>query len=413
MKSRAVLISLILIFLVVTLVTGFVLMLRLLVLAAILLLISYLWTRFSIRSIVGQRSKNSAEHCQVGGRFVEEITIVNNSWLPKPLIRVEVNGDQPGHRNMAIFNLSPKGSYRWQSEVHCQQRGRHTLGAVTATVSDPFGFFSSQRKLVDARSVLVYPATPELPFFQQFGHGESTSGYGSSSASEIGANAARVREYIGGDVLSHIHWRSTAHTGKLMVKEFDATRSNYAFKDVWIIIDMHQDSQVSHGNNGTEEHSVAIAASLIRKFIENNQRVGLIASADQDYFFPPEAGSQHLLNMLEALALMKATGQLPVEQLLSDEIERFGSNAGIIVITPSVSSRLIAPLQQAKQNGSLVTIISLAFSDFGGTAVNATGNLISRGFQVHVVKPGTMLASSPDNEWSPGAQDRIAGKRRR
>lgn len=398
MKNRVIPIIVPLVLLAVALAGGFVLMLRLFSLAVVVLLLSYFWVLLGIRGLTGQ-VKKSSERCQVGERFGEEITIFNSSQLPKVLVMVGENTDLPGHHNMAAFNLSPRSSHCWQTEVYCRRRGQYRLGTLTATVTDPFGFFSRHRSFGEPQNILVYPATLELPFFQSLSRHEPGQGSSRWFISETGPDAARVRQYTSGDTLRRIHWRSTAHTGTLMVKEFDADYSNYASKSIWIISDMQQTAQAGDGDEGTEEYGVTIAASLIKKYIDSGKQVGLVASGDRPYLFPPEMGSQHLWSLLEALALMKATGKVPIDQLISSEIERFGSHSVIIVITPSVSERMVASLRQIKGRGTPVLVILLDAASFGGkvSAVNASGSLISSGFQVYVVRHGEELARALDS----------------
>ena len=219
-------------------------------------------------------------------------------------------------------------------------------------------------------------------------------------ASEVGPNAARVREYTSGDTLNHIHWRSTAHTGKIMVKEFEADRFNYAANNIWIVLDAHQASQAGDGGNSTEEYGVAIAASLIRKSIDSGKQAGLIAVGDQPYLFLPQTEEPHLRSMLEVLALMKAAGEVPIEQLVWREIERFGSNSVVIVVTPSASERLVAPLRQVKSRGAPVIVVSLDTASFGGTvsAAGAISQLVSSGIPVYVVRRGEELARVLDSQ---------------
>ncbi|MFC1958666.1 DUF58 domain-containing protein [Chloroflexota bacterium] len=393
MKMRVVLIIVPFVILAAALSAGSVLMLRLFSLSILVLLLSYLWALLGIHGITGQ-VKKSSERCQVGEWFSEETTVLSSSKIPKLLIKVQENTDLPGHHNMMAFNLSPRSSHRWQTEVYCQRRGQYELGDLTATVTDPFGFFSLRRNFGEPQKLFVYPATLELPFFQPLSRNEPEQGPSRWLISEIGPNAARVREYANGDTLNRIHWHSTAHTGKLMVKEFDADRSNSASKNVWIIPDMHQASQLGDGDGGTEEYCVTIAASLLKKYIDSGKQVGLIASGDQSYLFPPETGSQHLWHILEALALMKATGEVPIDQLLSREKERFGFNSVIIVITPSASERVTASRRLVKSGGTPVVAILLESGSFGGTVntANVSSSLISSGLQVYVIRHGEELA---------------------
>lgn len=377
---------------------GSILFLRLFSLAALTLVLSYLWSSLGVRGITAQVQRTS-ERCQVGEHFEEEITVSSSSGLPRFLIKAEENTELPEYHNAAVFNLPAKGFYEWKSQVHCRRRGLYTAGGLTVTAADPFGFFSCKRTLGESQNILIYPQTLELPLFQPLSQDEPGSGPSRWLSNEIGPNAARVREYTNGDTLNRIHWRSTAHTGKLMVKEFDADRSNNTYKHIWIILDMHQASQAGHGDNGTEECAVTIAASLVKKYVDSDQPVGLIASGDQPYVFPPDTGDEHLWKTLEALALMKAAGAVPIEQLISQEMHRFDSSSAVIVITPSATERLAAPLRPAINRGAAVIIISLDQSSFGGTdrPFNATSSLVSSGCRVYVVRHGDELARALDS----------------
>jgi len=106
-----------------------------------------------------------------------------------------------------------------------------------------------------------------------------------------------------------------------------------------------------------------------------------------------------LWHVLEALALMKATGELPVERLISQEIERFGINSVLIVITSAINERTVAVLRQVKNRGALVMIISLDSASFRRTTqeVTATGSLVPVGFQLYVIKRGEELAKAIDS----------------
>ncbi|MFC1988623.1 DUF58 domain-containing protein [Chloroflexota bacterium] len=398
MKYRIVIILVPLAILSIALAIGSDLMLRLFSLMVLVLLLGYLWALLGIRDI-SIRVRRSDESWHVGGRFGEEITVFSNSRIPKLLVTLEENTDLPGQNNVAVFNLSSNNSYCWLTEVYCQRRGQYSWGVFRATVTDPFGFFSFHRNMGEPQNILVYPAMLDLPHFQLLSRNELGNIPSRWLASEVGPNAARVREYTSDDTLNRIHWPSTAHTGKLMVKEFDADSANHASKYIWIVLDMHQASQVGDGDESTEEYGVTLAASLIKKYVESGHQVGLIVSGDRTYLFPPETGSQHLWEMMEALALMRATGEVPVERLISREIDRFNINSVVIVITPAASKRMVAPLRRAKSRGVPVIVISLDFGSFAGTTsrARASSSLVSSGFQVYVVRHGEELNGALDS----------------
>ncbi len=402
MKSLIILFAVPLVLLTLAVVGGSSLLLRLFLLSVLVLLISYLWTRLGIRGI-GVQIRKTPDHIQVGECFDEEITVFNSSKIPKLLLRLEENTDLPGHHNLSVVNLSPGSSHCWQNEVYCRRRGQYNLGSVTATITDPFGLFSRHRSLGETHRILIYPATMELPFFESLSLNDFGYSSGHRSISQISPNASSVREYTPGDSLNHIHWHSTAHTGDLMVKVFDADRSRNSSESVWIIIDMCQASHLGEGEETTEEYSITIAASLIKKYIDNGMRVGLAAAGDQPYLLPPERGEQHLWRMLETLALMKASGKVTIDQLISDEIEHFKGDSTTIIITPSDTEQVMAAIRQLKNRGNLTVAVLLDSASFGGTlsSIHTARSLTLTGTQVYIVRKGDELARALDSRVSP------------
>lgn len=398
MRIRIVLIIVPLLILALALAGGSILLWRLFFVSLLVLLLSYLWTVFSLRGIEVQMRKSS-ERCQAGEWFDEEITVFNKSRLPKSAITFQENSDLPGHQNIQSLNLPPRSSHRWQARVHCRRRGRYSLGTITATATDPFGFFTLRRSFGEPQSILVYPATLGLPLFQP--ESSTMPGYSPSRwlLSEPSPSAVRVREYANGDPLNRLHWLSTAHTGKLMVKVFDTERLKYTSKNVLIILNMHQAAQSADGDETTEEYGVTVAASLMKKYIDSGKPVGLIASGDQPYFFAADAGDEYLRQVLETLALMKASGEVPIDQLISQEMEHFESSSTIIIITPSTNDQIAETIRYLEKRGNMVVVILLDSVSFGGTvsAAGAAKTLISSGAQVYLVGRGQDLARALDS----------------
>lgn len=360
---------------------------------------AFLWVSLGVRGLRLQPVDLPVD-CRVGGNFKEEITVVNDSRLPKLMVKAEEVTNLPGDGNVSVLNLSSGGSHSWQRTVTCRRRGRYSLGSLSVTSGDPFGLFSRQRKIGQPRDIIIYPQVVELPFYRtsfsslvDFGHGAS-----GRRISQISPSASSVREMVSGDSQEHIHWRSTAHTGKLMVKVFDAEHSSDNTKNAWIVLDMHQSAHYGEGDETTEEYGVGVAASLAKRYLDDGMRVGLMATAEQDYSFSPGSGEPHFLKMLESLALMRARGKMPVEHIVS-ETGRFESNCTVIVITPQSTDPVLNSLRRLKNYGHTVVAVFLDGSSFGGTLspTHAAHTLGSLGVQVHVIRSGDNFAKAFDS----------------
>jgi len=412
MKIRLAHIIIPLLILFVALAGGFTLLWRFFIFLVVVLLLSYFWSRLSIR-FIDAHVEESPSLSQVGERFDEGFTVINRSKIFTHLIEVREDTDLPGYRNMVNMCLSSRASHAWRTEVYCRRRGRYSMGILQVKATDPLGFFPVERRIGTRQEIVIYPATLELPFFEalpQQGPGVGTRRW---LASEAGPNASRVREYVSGDSLRHIHWHTTAHTGNLMVKEFDPDRSSYAiFREIWIVLDMHHTSQLGLGNETTEEYSVTIAASLAKKYLDSGKRVGLITAGDRSYLLSPETGDEYLQYLLRSLSLMKATGEMPIDKLLASRAEHFETGSAVIIIMPSVNPGIAAPMRPVINRHIRVSAILLDSFSFGGgtTPANDARSLSSSGLNVYTVRQGGDIARALDSRLTSSQTQYVGGR---
>lgn len=398
MKRRWVLIVFFFLILSIAILGGFTLLWRFFVFLVVLLLLGYLWSRLSTRKLEC-RVKEIPDICQVGECFEEEFTLTNYNIMPSPLIEACEDTDLPGYRNELTISLSSRSSYAWRTEVHCRHRGPYRAGAIKVKAADSLGFWPVEQYVSKGQQIVIYPATVELPYFEL--SPEQPSGMGSNRwlASEVGPNASRVREYINGDSLRHIHWHTTAHTGNLMVSEFDPDRAKFGYQDIWIVLDMHRSSQLGEDDETTEEYGITVAASLAKKYLDGGKKVGLITSGDHSYLLSPQTGEDHLEHILHSLALIKATGDVPIDSLLDSRAEQFTAESIVIIIMPSVNPGIAKSLRHVIDRHGKVIVVLLDSFSFGGvsTSDNSARYLSSIGFHVYMVRQGMDISRALDS----------------
>jgi uncharacterized protein (DUF58 family) len=371
---------------------------RLFVCLAVILLLNYIWLRLSENALSAHTSQPPGL-CRAGESLDEDFTVSSHSRIPSPLIEVKEDTDLPGYQNEVAFNLPARGAQSWRTRPVCRRRGQYTVGSLTVKMTDPLGLFSLEKTMGEIHEVIVYPETLELPYFQALPSQESGKSPRRWLASEAGPSAARVRDYTSGDSYHHIHWPTTAHSGKLMVRDFEPDRSSYTFRSIWIIPDMNRAVRLGEGDESTEEYSITIAASLAKKHIESGKHVGLLAAGSRSYLCLPETGSHHLHEILLYLATMKADGQVPIEALITSQMERFEAGSVILVILPSDNQKIIGPLRQARNRGVIVTVVLLDSSSFGGETgtENTARSLAANGMYVYVMRCGSEITRALDS----------------
>ncbi|HVB73581.1 MAG TPA: DUF58 domain-containing protein [Ktedonobacteraceae bacterium] len=324
-----------------------------------LLIISWLWARYSLRKMVFRRSATSGR-VQVGETFDERLMLDNVSSLPKLWVQIADGSNLPGHRAGFVASMGGRKRATWRARTVCKQRGRFQLGPVVATSGDPFGLFRRRIVLTDQRDLLVLPRVLPITNFVLFSGGLPGRGRTSRRALQNTTNATTIRDYMAGDALNRIHWRSSAHNNKLMVKEFDLDPA----MDAWIILDLHEETQAGEGEHSTEEYGVTIAASIANFLLRQDLSLGMIINAGQREFLSLDRGDRQIERMLELLAVVSAGDGPDLKESLALDAFHFGRNTMAIIITASTSRDWHDGVRHLQRRGVQVAVVGLDAASF-------------------------------------------------
>jgi uncharacterized protein (DUF58 family) len=261
------------------------------------------------------------------------------------------------------------------------QRGVYPLGPTTLEGGDPFGLFPVEHSLPVNESLLVYPLMFELRDFPNpagiIPGGEALR----RRTQQVTPNAAGVREYYPGDPLSRIHWVSTARRGRLISKEFELDPR----AEVWIFLDSSQYGQAAipsapsleeaenlwkrtqiNLSPSTEEYGISIAASLSRYFLRQGRAVGFISFGQVLSMIPADRGGRQLSKLLEALALLRAQGTLPLRGLVEAEAQTIPRGSTVVIITHSVEEDVALTADLINRRGLRPVLVLIDAASFDG-----------------------------------------------
>jgi uncharacterized protein (DUF58 family) len=242
----------------------------------------------------------------------------------------------------------------------CKQRGRFQLGPVTATSGDPFGLFQRRKILTLPRDLLVLPHVLPISNFVLFTGGLPGRGRSSRRALHSTTNATTIRDYTVGDALHRIHWRSTAHYNRLMVKEFDLDPA----MDAWIFLDLHDEVQAGEGEDSTVEYGVTIAATIATYLLHQDLSLGMIVNAEHREFLSLDRGERQIERVLEMLAVVEPGSGPDLKEALALDAFHFGRNTVAVVITPSTSRDWHESLRHLQRRGVQVAVVGLDAASF-------------------------------------------------
>jgi uncharacterized protein (DUF58 family) len=379
-----------------------------------LLVVSFVWSRFSLRGIQVTRETKS-NRAQVGQTLEERVRVVNASRFPKLWVEAIDYSDMPGHQISRVVNLKPNDASRWKVDTWCSRRGRFQIGPLSLRSGDPFGLFPMEEVVPDVRELVVYPAVIDLGGFR-LPVGDLPGGNATQRRTQfLTPNASGVRQYMPGDSFNRISWKTTARTGQLMVKEFELDPTS----DIWIIVDMDmrhharasipqtmQARSMLGGSDGalpiefwldsTEEYAVTLASSLANHFLEQARNVGMIFNNHHHDVIPADRGPRQMTKILEQLAVMHADGQAPLAERLLTESTRFDRNSTVVIISPSTDEDWVQSVSQLVARNVRCVAVTIEPSTFDGSdsSLMVVSDLAAIGVPTYLVKHGDDIHSA-------------------
>ena len=332
----------------------------LLIALAVLVGLSYLWVWLLVDGLSAERSL-TRRWVAVGDRLEEWFTLKNNSPVPAIWLELSDQSNMPGYRAAAVRSLSPYGNTKWRERAICEQRGRYTIGPWAIRTGDPFGLFEAVVFLDQTDEIIIHPPIhSDLPVPLPSGFGEGQSRV-QRRTWQAAVNVGGLRDYHPGDPLHHIHWRKSASSGDLMVRQFDRDTAG----DIWILLDLDESIQLGKGLDGTEEHGILLAASLSAQSLASDRAIGIAAYGAEPLIVPPARGEGQQWRILQALALISAESQTPIEQAIGDLSRVVQNESAVLIITANLDPAWIPTLLAFQQRGVAVTVALFDRTTFG------------------------------------------------
>jgi uncharacterized protein (DUF58 family) len=313
----------------------------------------YLWARSQAPAVTLNRHRLGTI-LVAGDLLEEEFELRNDSRLPVLWAEFVDSSTLPGYQPGRIVACGADSSYQWRVKVECSRRGVFRLGPHLLHLQDPLGLFGITIDFPASDTVLIYPRVVQLPRIAL--PKGNVHGADRRRRPLLGAQpAATVSEYRPGDSLRHVHWGTTAHRGRLMVKDLELEPSG----DIWIVLDLDRSQHSGTGPASTLEFCVMAAASLAAELLAASERraVGLLAvgATDSDpesytVLLAPQQGQSQLWQVLAALAPIQAA-DVPLSDLLASSRSSLGRRGSLLVVAPAVS-HVVEPQQHGVRTGS-------------------------------------------------------------
>jgi uncharacterized protein (DUF58 family) len=175
-----------------------------------------------VRAVLVLRPDRTSVGSPVRGRLR-----LANRWpvsVLSPVVEVPAGTES---RWLRLPTLRAYGTHDAQLVVPAPRRGVITVGPVVYRRTDPVGLFARRVRWAAPVELLVRPATVDLAGLP-LGEIRDLEGVPSDRLSMSDLAFHALREYVRGDDLRHVHWRSSARAGQLLVRQYHDTRRTSA-----------------------------------------------------------------------------------------------------------------------------------------------------------------------------------------
>ncbi len=323
-------------------------------------MVSHWGVRRSFRKL--DLHREMLHHAFLGEKITVRLRLVNRALLPMPWLLVEDRvpldlKETDSYRSVLSVGSQAKLDHTYM--LYAKRRGYYTVGPLTLTTGDLFGFAEATWQEESPVHVTVYPEV--LPLHK----------LGLPSRSPFGVLASRqrifedpnrlsgVRSYASGDSMRRIHWKASAHEDTLLVKKFQPAIA----LNVTIILDLNREAYPINGAIGAGEWAIVVAASIASYVVGQRQPVGLISngldsvSNQVAQAIPMRQGQGQLITILSALARVQLHDfEHELARWLPRKIADLEWGATLIVVAPQIDESTLWTLHEAYRRGSNVVV---------------------------------------------------------
>jgi len=360
--------------------------------------VSYLLSSRSLQSLRVRRLL--PQRLTTGESAAVQLIVHNTSRRPHFLVQIQDSLPDgltaPDGNEHLIVDLAAREQRTITYKMLPLRRGVYELSPLTLLTNDAIGLFEFATSAAQPQQLVVYPKPIALPDMWPEAARASISPKTRKRIRGREPDLYGVREYVPGDDLRRIHWKATAHRGKLTIVERERPQDMAAV----VILDLSRHVHSGRGNESSLEYGVTLAASLLVQALAQGRRASLIAQGEVDHSVPACEYPGQRIPFLEALARVEAHCSQSLHTIINEKRRQLYQVGSVAVISPQVGQPMLRLATALQEWGNSVTWFSLAaptFEDQGGGEGRyqrfITG-LRRRGCRTHSIRGGAGLASA-------------------
>jgi len=320
------------------------------------------WIAFSM--LKQTRVKRFLPRSVMSGELVSvEIEVENRKWLLTSWLlaaRDEVTHARDQFRASVLFVRIPaKQKRRGHYQVRFSQRGVYTFGPIELSTHFPLGLVQRGLVINESSNLIVHPRVGKLTsrWRHDLWNASELTERRVTRAGLFDDEFHRIREFRDGDNPRAIHWRTTARSGELMVREYHQSRD----QDLVVLIELWEPPKPTASDFDRVELAMSFAATIAYDHLRQSRdaRLKVVIAGSDVIRCDQHSGDEALLDQL---ARATATQTADVRPLIA-EVDRYRSEGTRLVVISTRSqsdmSRIIGKLATQPNNTCLTADVAV------------------------------------------------------
>jgi uncharacterized protein (DUF58 family) len=219
-------------------------------------------------------------------------------------------------------SLARGAVFEHEFAVPTGRRGVVQIGPVRTVRADPIGLVRRELIWTEAQELYIHPRTIGVPSTTT-GFIRDLEGNPTRQISNSDVSFHALREYVPGDERRYIHWKSTAKTGRYMVRQFEETRRSH------LVIALSL-AAADYAGDEEFELAVSVAGSLGVRAIRDARAVSVVVGertpdfAKRKVFAVAQLSTLTRSRLLDDLSLIEreesALGVRDVARVVSEQV---------------------------------------------------------------------------------------------
>lgn len=289
---------------------------------------------------------------RVGTPARVDLTLTNRSRRKTPVLQLRDQVQNSSGASLILAPIAGQGTAQVAYRLPTKQRGSLSVGPLDLRLGDSLGLTTSRIRASDRVNLVVHTELVDLGVLHATaGHDPTADQQPIRALASGGDEFFALRPYVVGDDLRRVHWRASARTGDLVVKQEERPRTGR----VTVILDQRSESYTEDGF----ERAVSAALSVLYAGWRGDDALRYLTTGNGSY---ADIRSKAELDAIdEQLSTIRTTQDASLVRTI-DETSRVGRGGTLVLITGHIASELEPAVEAARRRYGLVCTVTCEHS---------------------------------------------------